>query len=56
MEKLWGCYLMDGNEFTIYGKCICLAETIDEAIYKSNKLEEKKGILTIVRQVGDTVQ
>ena len=50
MDKLFGCFLMDGEEWTINAKCVCLADTIDEAIYKSNKLEEI-GILTIVREI-----
>lgn len=46
---MWGCYKIDGKEWTIYAKCYCLSKTVDEAIEKSNKLEER-GILTIVRK------
>ena len=51
MNNLFGCFLMDGKEWTIYAKCICLADTIDEAIKKSDFLLEKKGIFTIVREI-----
>lgn len=52
---MWGCFKMDGNEWTVKAKCYCTAETVDEAIEKSNKLEEK-GILTIVREVGEWIK
>lgn len=40
--NVWGCYKIDGKEWTPNAKCYCTAETVDEAIEKSNKLEEKK--------------
>lgn len=47
---MFGCFLMNGKEWTIFAKCVCISETLDDAINKSNKLEEK-GILTIVREI-----
>ena len=48
---MYGCFLMDGNEFTIYAKCLNLSDNIDDAIKKSDYLLEKKGIMTIVREI-----
>lgn len=52
---MWGCYKMDGNEWTLKAKCYCTAKTVNEAIEKSNKLE-KQGILTIIREIGECIK
>lgn len=47
---MFGCFKIDGKEWTVQAKCYCLADTMEEAIKKSNKLQEK-GILTIARSI-----
>ena len=47
---MYGCFKIDGNEWTVKAKCYCIAETEREAIKKSNRLAAK-GILTIVRKI-----
>lgn len=49
---MWGCYKIDGKEWSPNAKCYCTAKTVDEAIEKSNRLEKERGISTIVREVG----
>lgn len=48
---MYGIFKIDGTEWTVKGKCYCIAHTWKEAMKKSVRLSILKGISTIVKKV-----